>query len=493
MFELYTEKARRVIFFARYEASQFGSPYIETDHLLLGLLREDKALTNRFLHSHGSVESIRKQIEAHTTVRESIATSVDLPLTDECKRVLSFAAEEAESLSHKHIGTEHLLLGLLREEKCFAAELLRERGVHLDDVREQLRRATHEFPQAASVSVFGTGSFAAGSPAVSVAPIYRDLTQAATEGTLCPVIGRSLELDAGVEILSSFYQPNPVLIGDRGVGKTAIVHALAQRIVDGNVPPSLARKRIFSLEAAQLFDVPRLRPRGEEPIKTLKTLADSSNAILFIDDLPALFASGSRTAATDTTTQLKHALLDGELKCITACTPSDYHAAVQTFPWIAACFRSIYVRPLDEKSTLAVLESRKASLEKFHEVTYAEESLAFAVNAAGRYLPNLPLPAKALQLLDAAGSLAKTRRTTPPEEIAEIEKRLSFINQRMENSIANHEFEKARFYSDEERKERDNLRAAREKHHLDDSTADIVGPQLLDEVINRWSNYPYSL
>ncbi|MGC2300328.1 MAG: Clp protease N-terminal domain-containing protein [Acidobacteriaceae bacterium] len=491
MFELYTEKARRVIFFARYEASQFGSPYIETDHLLLGLLREDKALTNRFLHSHGSVESIRKQIEAHTTVRESIATSVDLPLSNECKRVLSFAAEEAETLSHKHIGTEHLLLGLLREDKCFAAELLRERGVHLDDVREQLRQATHESPQA--VSVFGTGSFAAGSPAVSVAPIYHDLTQAASEGKLSPVIGRSLELDAGIEILSSFYQPNPVLIGDRGVGKTTIVHALAQRIVDGSVPPSLAGKRIFSLEAAQLFDVPRLRPRGEEAIKTLKTLAASSNAILFIDDLPALFASGSRTAPADTTTQLKHALLDGELKCITACTPSDYHAAVQTLPWIAACFRSVYVRPLDETTTHAVLQSRKTSLEKFHEVTYAEESLAFAVNAAGRYLPNLPLPAKALHLLDAAGSLAKTRRTTPPEEIAEIEKRLRFINQRMENSIANHEFEKARFYSDEERKERDALRAAREKHHLDDATADIVGPQLLDEVINRWSSYPYSL
>ena len=143
-FERYTEKARRVIFFARYEASQFGSPYIETEHLLLGLLREDKALTNRFLRSHASVESIRKQIEGHTTIREKVSTSVDLPLSNECKRVLAYAAEEAERLSHKHIGTEHLLLGLLREEKCFAAEILHERGLRLSSIREELARSSQE-------------------------------------------------------------------------------------------------------------------------------------------------------------------------------------------------------------------------------------------------------------------------------------------------------------------------------------------------------------
>src|SRR6202022_1211346 len=147
MFERYTEKARRVIFFARYEASQFGSPYIETEHLLLGLLREDKALTNRFLRSHASVESIRKQIEGHTTIREKVATSVDLPLSNECKRVLTYAAEEAERLSHKHIGTDHLLLGLLRDEKCFAAEILHERGLRLPTIREELARTSQEKAQ----------------------------------------------------------------------------------------------------------------------------------------------------------------------------------------------------------------------------------------------------------------------------------------------------------------------------------------------------------
>src|SRR5689334_7877293 len=148
MFERYTEKARRVIFFARYEASQFGSPFIETEHLLLGLLREDKTLANRFLRSHAAVESIRKQIEGHTTIREKVSTSVDLPLSHECKRVLAYAAEEAERLSHKHIGTEHLLLGLLREEKCFAAEILRERGLRLSNIREEFMRSQSEKPSA---------------------------------------------------------------------------------------------------------------------------------------------------------------------------------------------------------------------------------------------------------------------------------------------------------------------------------------------------------
>ena len=186
MFERYTEKARRVIFFARYEASQFGSPYIETEHLLLGLLREDKALTNRFLRSHASVESIRKQIEEHTTIREKVSTSVDLPLSNECKRVLAYAAEEAERLSHKHIGTEHLLLGLLREEKCFAAEILQERGLRLPAIREELQRTTQEKAPAHGQAGKGSGR----QEQSMLAEFSRDLTQSAMDQQLDPLVGR---------------------------------------------------------------------------------------------------------------------------------------------------------------------------------------------------------------------------------------------------------------------------------------------------------------
>jgi len=238
MFERYTEKARRVIFFARYEASQFGSPYIETEHLLLGLLREDKQLTNRFLRSHASVESIRKQIEGHTTIREKVSTSVDLPLSNECKRVLAYAAEEAERLSHKHIGTEHLLLGLLREEKCFAAEILHERGLKLLAIREELARATQEkAPQAQRARESSL-----------LAEFSRDLTQAAMDNQLDPLVGRDQELERVIQILCRRTKNNPVLIGEPGVGKTAIVEGLAQKISDGDVPSFLADKKVLALD-----------------------------------------------------------------------------------------------------------------------------------------------------------------------------------------------------------------------------------------------------
>src|SRR6059036_1011324 len=237
MFERYTEKARRVIFFARYEASQFGSPYIESEHLLLGLLREDKALTNRFLRSHSSVDSIRKQIEGHVQIREKVSTSVDLPLSHECKRVLAYAAEEAERLSHKHIGTEHLLLGLLREEKCFAAEILHERGLRLSSIREELARSSQEKaqPQRQRESSL-------------LSEFSRDLTQDAMDSQLDPLVGREGELERVVQILCRRTKNNPVLIGEPGVGKTAIVEGLAQRIADGEVPSFLADKRILALD-----------------------------------------------------------------------------------------------------------------------------------------------------------------------------------------------------------------------------------------------------
>jgi len=236
MFERYTEKARRVIFFARYEASQFGSPYIETEHLLLGLLREDKALTNRFLRSHASVESIRKQIEGHTTIREKVSTSVDLPLSNECKRVLAYAAEEAERLSHKHIGTEHLLLGLLREEKCFAAEILHERGLRLSTIREELARSSQEKsqPQRQRESSL-------------LSEFSRDLTQAAMDNQLDPLVGREGELERVVQILCRRTKNNPVLIGEQAEAKTAIVEALAKRIADEKSHPFLPTSAFWLL------------------------------------------------------------------------------------------------------------------------------------------------------------------------------------------------------------------------------------------------------
>jgi ATP-dependent Clp protease ATP-binding subunit ClpC len=477
MFERYTEKARRVIFFARYEASQLGSTNIETEHLLLGLVREDKALAHRFLRSsHSSFESIRRQVEGHTTIRENVSTSVDLPLSDECKRVLAFAHGEAEALGHKHIGTEHLLLGLLREDKGFAAEILRARGVQLDHIRQELSRVAH--PSAPR------GPLESGTaPEPS-----KDLTQAAIDGQLEPIVGRELELGSILTILSSRHKNNPLLLGERGVGKTAIVEGLARRIADGLVPSFLAEKRILAPGPELIADGPKDRQRFEELKKLVG--ANPSEIILFIDDLQDLLPSTAHSETPEGARILKYALMYTGAQCIITGTASDWEAA-QKISWFRQCFRPVHVRPLDEEATLSVLKARKSRLEKFHGVFYTEEALDFAAHSSASYLPGGWLPGKAIELLDAAGSLVKLRQGPPPREIADAQKHIRSIIHRMETAIANHEFEKARFYSDEERKESGSLRALKEKLHFGDSST-VVGPDDLKDVISRWAAYPYS-
>src|SRR5271168_4304827 len=355
MFERYTEKARRVIFFARYEASQFGSPYIETEHLLLGLLREDKALTNRFLRSHASVESIRKQIEGHTTIREKVSTSVDLPLSNECKRVLAYAAEEAERLSHKHIGTEHLLLGLLREEKCFAAEILHERGLRLLAIREELARATQEKAPPSQRNRESS----------LLVEFSRDLTQAAMDNQLDPLVGRDQELERVVQILCRRTKNNPVLIGEPGVGKTAIVEGLAQRISDGEVPSFLADKRVLALDLSLIVAGTKYRGQFEERLKTImKELMENQNSIVFIDELHTLVGAGSAEGSLDAANILKPALSRGEIQCIGATTPAEYRKSIEKDRSLERRFQAVKVPAPNEEEAVLVIQGVRERYEK---------------------------------------------------------------------------------------------------------------------------------
>jgi len=489
MFERYTEKARRVIFFARYEASQFGSPYIETEHLLLGLLREDKALTNRFLRSHASVESIRKQIEAHTTIREKVSTSVDLPLSNECKRVLAYAAEEAERLGHKHIGTEHLLLGLLREEKCFAAEILQERGLKLAQIRDELARVTQEKPAVPQVPQQQQQQRQRESSLL--AEFSRDLTQSAMDGALDPLVGRDGELERVIQILCRRTKNNPVLIGEPGVGKTAIVEGLAQRIADGEVPSFLAEKRILALDLSLVVAGTKYRGQFEERLKTImKELMENPNSIVFIDELHTLVGAGSAEGSLDAANILKPALSRGEMQCIGATTPAEFRKSIEKDRSLERRFQAVKVPPPNEADAIKILQGIKERYEKFHAVSYTDEAIEFAVSHSNRYIPDRFLPDKAIDLIDEAGARVKLRQTSLPEEITEVQKRIKFIVHRMDSAIANHEFEKARFYSDEERKERDSLRALRDKYHLDDATSGIVGREDIEDVVSRWTGVP---
>ncbi len=477
MFERYTEKARRVIFFARYEASQYGSPYIETEHLLLGLLREDKALANRFLRTHGSIESIRKEIEARITVRERISTSVEVPLSQECKRILNYAAEEAERLGHKHVGTEHLLLGVLREEKSFGAEILLERGLRLSTVREELARSAGEKvpvnrPKEASL----------------LAEFSRDLTQAAMEGQLDPLVGRERELERAIQILCRRTKNNPVLIGEPGVGKTAIVEGLAQRIADGDVPPFLADKRILSLDLSLIVAGTKYRGLFEERLKTImKELMESQNAIVFIDELHTLVGAGSAEGSLDAANILKPALSRGEIQCIGATTPGEYRKSVEKDRSLERRFQSVKVSAPNEDEAILVLQGVRDRYEKFHAVSYTEDAIRYSVYLSNRYIPDRFLPDKAIDLLDEAGSRVKLRQAMLPDEVSEVQKRVKFITHRMETAIANHEFEKARFYSEEERKEKEHLRMLREKLKIDDSSTGVVTREDIEEVVARWT------
>ncbi len=480
MFERYTEKARRVIFFARYEASQFGSPYIETEHLLLGLIREDKALANRFLRSHGAADSIRKQIEAHTTVREKVSTSVDLPLSHECKRVLAYAAEEAERLSHKHIGTEHLLLGLLREEKCFASEILHERGLRLSAIREELARVQSE-----------KGGSGRSKGSQILAEFSRDLTQEASDNKLDPLIGREPELERVVQILCRRTKNNPVLIGEPGVGKTAIVEGLAQKITGGIVLPFLKEKRILSLDLSLIVAGTKYRGQFEERLKAImKALMEDSNCILFIDELHTLVGAGSAEGSLDAANILKPALSRGEIKCIGATTPAEFRKYIERDRSLERRFQEVKVAPPTEDQAIEILLGIKDRYEKFHAVVYTDEAVEAAVHSSIRYIPDRFLPDKAIDLLDEAGSRVKLQQTKMSDEAAELEKRIRFVVSRMELAIANHDFEKARFYSDEERRERENLRKLLNRQALDEAVTATVEKGDIEEVVARWTGVP---
>ena len=467
MFERYTEKARRVIFFARYEASQFGSPYIESEHLLLGVVREDKALTNRFLRSE--VESIRKQVESQTTTREKTSTSVDLPLSNESKRVLAYAGEEAERLANKHIGTEHLLLGLLREEKCFAAQILVERGVQLSQIREELARQPHEA--------------ALGQKRPSVLDELRPCTSDLVDQTQ-PLIGREKELDRLMELLCRFSGKNPVLVGEPGVGKRTIVGGLARRIADGTIPQSLAEKAILALDLPPLRVLEKDGSSLERLDRALVAAAEDGK-IFFLNRMHDRPGEVPPVASFHVTELLQRPIIAGKIKCIGTSTPANFAKLRADGNWLAEYFEPIEVAPANEETAIKVLQGIKGTYEKFHNVSYTDDAIEHAVLCANKYVKNRSLPGTAVDVIDEAGAAAQLQQGSLPEEIVEVQKRIRFIVQRMEASIANHEFEKARFYSQEERKESDNLKQLREKYKLDNNPAFNVGREEIERAISK--------
>lgn len=400
MFERYTEKARRVIFFARYEASQFGAPAIEPEHLLLGLMREDKSLTARFFpRAQVSIEAIRKEIEGRTLLREKISTSVELPLAPETKRVLAYAHEESDRLQHRHIGTEHLLLGLLREERSMAAEILYERGLRLIAVRDEIARQTGADSRASQKK-----------DTPHLAEFSRDLTDDAQSDKLDPLVGREAEIERVVQILCRRTKNNPVLIGEPGVGKTAIVEGLAQRIVSGDVPSFLENKRILSLDLSLIVAGTKYRGQFEERLKQImRELIENPQYIVFIDELHTLVGAGSAEGSLDAANILKPALSRGEVQCIGATTPAEFRKSIEKDRSLERRFQAVKVPPPSEAEAVEILDGVRERYESFHQVRYTQEAIEAAVYQSSRYIPDRFLPDKAIDVLDEAGARVKLR------------------------------------------------------------------------------------
>ncbi|QQS31628.1 MAG: ATP-dependent Clp protease ATP-binding subunit [Acidobacteriota bacterium] len=404
MFERYTERSRRVIFFARYEALQYGSPVIAPEHILLGLMREDKSLAAKFLPFKHSltVDTMRREVEERIVVRDRKPQSSELHLSAATKQILFYANEESRQLKNRHIGPEHVLLGIVREERSIAAEILFGYGIRLQDIRDEMMR------QSGIPGVLAAGADTA-KPA-GLAEYTRDLTADAAAGKLDPLVGRDPELERIIEILCRRTKNNPVLIGEAGVGKTAIIEGLAQRIVDREVPSFLEKKRVLSLDLSLIVAGTKYRGQFEERLKKIMSeLKENRDNIVFIDELHTLVGAGSAEGTLDAANILKPALSRGEIQCIGATTPTEFRKYIEKDRALERRFQAVKVEPPTEEQAIEIIRGVVERYEAFHQIRYTADALTAAVKQSNRYIPDRFLPDKAIDVLDEAGARAKLR------------------------------------------------------------------------------------
>lgn len=489
MFERFTERARKVVFLAQQEAARLGHNVVGTEHLLLGLVAEGEGVAAKALEILGlNLQAIRKEIEKIIGTGEANPFG-EIPFTPRAKRVLELAVEEGRQMGHNYVGTEHILLGLIREGEGVAAQVLRNLGAELEAVRKQV------------LGLLG-GSLKSGSnqPHVKGGPsktptlnqFGRDLSELARAAKLDPVIGREKEIERVIQVLSRRTKNNPVLIGEPGVGKTAIAEGLAQKIVNGDVPEVLLQKRVVTLDMGSMVAGSKYRGEFEERMKkVMEEIRNAGDVILFIDEMHTLIGAGAAEGAIDAANILKPALARGELQCIGATTLDEYRKHVEKDAALERRFQPIMVGEPTKEETKLILEGLRDRYEAHHRVKITDAAIKAAINLSDRYITDRFLPDKAIDLIDEAASRVRLQTTITPPELKKLEEQLNRILQEKEAAIKNEEFEKAAEIRDEEQKITHQIEAVRNewknKRGLSEAT---VTEEEIAHVVSGWTGIP---
>jgi ATP-dependent Clp protease ATP-binding subunit ClpC len=482
---------------AREEAARLHHEYVGTEHILLGLIREGEGVAAAVLTNlNVDLDEVQQKIEE--TVKKGKAPAPegpDLPYTSRAKKVLELAMSEARELNHSYVGTEHLLLGLLREEKGIAAQVLNDAGVSLEQARaETLRLLGSDMPagpaKAGQPPAAPRGEKKSKTPALD--HFCRDLTQLASEGQLDPTIGRQKEIERVIEVLSRRKKNNPVLIGEAGVGKTAIVEGLAQLIAAGNSPESLRSHRVLALDMAAVIAGTKYRGQFEERLKAvMNEIAQSKNVVLFIDELHTLVGAGAAEGAIDASNMLKPALARGELQCVGASTLNEYRKYIEKDGALERRFQTVIVDAPTVDETIEILKGLRQRYEEHHRVVIPDAALDDAARLSDRYITDRFLPDKAIDVIDEASARARLAAQVPPPEVAELKDRLEAINREKEEAVRDQNFERAASLRDQER----DLQAEIRKRQEDwDRERQAHRPTITEDeiafIVSRWTGIP---
>jgi len=496
MFDRFTERARKVIILAKEEAKRFNHDYIGTEHILLGLIKEGESVAAAVLQNLGlSLDTIRLEVEKLVQFGPSTIVSGDIPFTPKAKKVIELAMDEARRLGHNYIGTEHLLLGLIKEGEGVASHVLMNVGLDLNKVRaEVIKLLGSSTPGGGSggpgAAAMGTGRSKTKTPALD--SFGRDLSLLAREGKLDPVVGRQDEIERVVQILARRTKNNPVLLGEAGVGKTAIVEGLAQRIVSGDVPEILIDKRIVVLDLALMVAGTKYRGQFEERIKAvMDEIRRTENVMIFIDEIHTLVGAGGAEGAIDASNILKPALSRGEIQCIGATTLDEYRKYIEKDSALARRFQTIMVDPPSIDEAIQILKGLRDKYEAHHRVKISDEAIEGAVKLSERYITGRYLPDKAIDLIDEAASKARLSVTTLPKDLKKLETEIESFKREKEEAIKGQDFEKAAKLRDEERKAKDELNRIKKNWKESKSEVEIqVSEEEIAAIVSKWTGVP---